>query len=341
MHILVVRNNSNPQAVDASLLLSTYLTSQGIEVLVADSASLGTDQGRREVRAQLPEALDLVVVLGGDGTVLHTVHLLHNAQAPILPINFGRLGFLANADDGGVVPLVAEALAGDLRAERRSILSIEVVCEGERDPYGEADVDEVPMLGANSGDAEPVAAGATADGRALGDADAPWKPLPGKFGVNGRGLAGARQFFALNEAAITRGAMGRIIELTLNVSGVDVARMRGDGLVVSTATGSTAYALSAGGPLVSPGFKGMIAVPLAPHTLHARAVVTDHSDIIEVSFDDTDEFREATLFVDGDIVPFERPLRKVYVQCAPFDITLLRADGASFYERISKDFFGE
>ena len=102
--------------------------------------------------------------------------------------------------------------------------------------------------------------------------------------------------------------MGRIIELTLNVSGVDVARMRGDGLVVSTATGSTAYALSAGGPLVSPGFKGMIAVPLAPHTLRSRAVVTDASDVIEVGFDDTDEFREATLFVDGDIVPFDAPL---------------------------------
>ncbi|MEF2671791.1 MAG: hypothetical protein U0N05_07370, partial [Adlercreutzia sp.] len=90
-----------------------------------------------------------------------------------------------------------------------------------------------------------------------------------------------------------------------------------------------------------PGFKGMIAVPLAPHTLRSRAVVTDASDVIEVGFDDTDEFREATLFVDGDIVPFDAPLRKIYVQCAPFDVTLLRADGASFYERISTDFFGE
>ena len=134
MHILVVRNNSNPQAVDASLLLTAYLTSQGIEALLVDSSSLGTDAGRREVRAQLPGQLALVVVLGGDGTVLHTVHLLHDRQVPILPINFGRLGFLANADTDGVVPLVAEALAGDLRAERRSILSIEVVCVrgGER-----------------------------------------------------------------------------------------------------------------------------------------------------------------------------------------------------------------
>ena len=274
--------------------------------------------------------------------MLHTVHLLHDRQVPILPINFGRLGFLANADTDGVVPLVAEALAGDLRAERRSILSIEVVCEGEHDPYGEANragegaAWDMPDVNAEPNAATPPSV------RKPGKTDsAPWTPIPGRFGVNGRGLSGARQFFALNEAAITRGAMGRIIELTLNVSGVDVARMRGDGLVVSTATGSTAYALSAGGPLVSPGFKGMIAVPLAPHTLRSRAVVTDASDVIEVGFDDTDEFREATLFVDGDIVPFDAPLRKIYVQCAPFDVTLLRADGASFYDRISKDFFGE
>lgn len=342
MHILVVRNNSNPQAVDASLLLTAYLTSQGIEALLVDSSSLGTDQGRRDVRAQLPGQLALVVVLGGDGTVLHTVHLLHDRQTPILPINFGRLGFLANADTDGVVPLVAEALAGDLRAERRSILSIEVVCEGEHDPYGEANrIGEGAAWDMPDVNAEPNAV-TPPSVRKPGETDsAPWTPIPGRFGVNGRGLSGARQFFALNEAAITRGAMGRIIELTLNVSGVDVARMRGDGLVVSTATGSTAYALSAGGPLVSPGFKGMIAVPLAPHTLRSRAVVTDASDVIEVGFDDTDEFREATLFVDGDIVPFDAPLRKIYVQCAPFDVTLLRADGASFYDRISKDFFGE
>ena len=177
-----------------------------------------------------------------------------------------------------------------------AILSIEVVCEGEHDPYGEANgagegaVWDGPDVNAKLSAATPPSV------RRPGETEgAPWTPIPGRFGVNGRGLSGARQFFALNEAAITRGAMGRIIELTLNVSGVDVARMRGDGLVVSTATGSTAYALSAGGPLVSPGFKGMIAVPLAPHTLRSRAVVTDASDVIEVGFDDADEFREATL----------------------------------------------
>ena len=139
-------------------------------------------------------------------------NLLHDRQVPILPINFGRLGFLANADTDGVVPLVAEALAGDLRAERRSILSIEVVCEGEHDPYGEANgagegaVWDGPDVNAKLSAATPPSV------RRPGETEgAPWTPVPGRFGVNGRGLSGARQFFALNEAAITRGAMGRII----------------------------------------------------------------------------------------------------------------------------------
>ena len=85
MHILVVRNNSNPQAVDASLLLTAYLTSQGIEALLVDSSSLGTDQGRRDVRAQLPGQLALVVVLGGDGTLNAVLNgMLHRAlRTPI------------------------------------------------------------------------------------------------------------------------------------------------------------------------------------------------------------------------------------------------------------------
>ena len=114
MNILVVRNNSNPQAIDASLLLVTYLTNQGISAFIVDSASLGNDQGRAAIRAQLPATVDMAIVLGGDGTVLHTVHLLHDRQAPILPVNFGHMGFLANTDAEGIIPLVVEALAGEL-----------------------------------------------------------------------------------------------------------------------------------------------------------------------------------------------------------------------------------
>lgn len=108
-------------------------------------------------------------------------------------------------------------------------------------------------------------------------------------------------FFALNEAAVTRGANGRIIDFSLSISDVPIADMRGDGLVVATATGSTAYALSVGGPLVAPGFNGLIAVPIAPHSLRARAMLTSENDVVEMDLSQNTAGREATLFIDGDM----------------------------------------
>lgn len=216
MNILVVRNNSNPQAIDASLLLVTYLTNQGISAFIVDSASLGNDQGRAAIRAQLPATVDMAIVLGGDGTVLHTVHLLHDRQAPILPVNFGHMGFLANTDAEGIIPLVVEALAGELVEERRTMLAIEVVCEDEADPYDEGNDLDPETFWALSEAA--YAATVDPDAATIGGALMP----PDKFGVNLRGMAGIRRFYALNEVAITRGALGRIIELSLDISGIPV-----------------------------------------------------------------------------------------------------------------------
>ena len=325
MFILIVRNNSNPQATDASLLLGAYLGSQGAGYLLVDSAQLGNDVLRASVRAQLPDAVDLAVVLGGDGTILQTAHLLEGADVPVLGINFGRLGFLASGSDAGVVPLVAAALAGEAAVERRAALRVDVVCDGEPDPV---EAGELPDVSPSCDDACRAEA-------ARASLDDPH----GGFGVNRLGLCGVRAFYALNELAVTRGAMGRIIEFSLGISGSSVAQMRGDGVVVASATGSTAYALSAGGPLVAPGFQGLVAVPLAPHTLHTRAIVTGESDVVEVALDDRDAFREATLFADGELLLFERPVRRVYVRRSDHPVTLLRCGGGTFYDRASSVFF--
>ena len=299
MRILIVRNNSNSKALDASLLLATYLASQGIDHALADSSDLaGADAP--EGAAELAAGTDMAVVLGGDGTILRTARLLGTTGVPILGINFGRLGFLANSSDEGVVAVVAAALAGDVVAEQRTNLRIDVVCEGEADPWG----DEDDSAGALS-------------------------PAP----------EGRRSFFALNELAVTRGANGRVIDFGLGVSGSHVADMRGDGLVVATATGSTAYALSAGGPLVAPGFTGLVAVPLAPHTLHSRAIVTAPSDVVEMSLSTDAARHDATLFADGEVLSFERPVRRVYVRRGDAPTVLLRHRHEGFYEHAAKVFF--
>lgn len=298
MHILIVRNNSNSQAVDASLLLATYLATQGLEYTLVDSSELTYRCDHEGVNAALAAGVGMTVVLGGDGTILRTARQIGTSGVPILGINFGRLGFLANSSDDGVIAIVSSALAGDVVAEQRTNLRIDVVCEGEADPWSD-----------------------DGDGAAV-DFDDP-----------------TRSFFALNELAVTRGANGRIIDFSLGISGAHIADMRGDGLVVATATGSTAYALSAGGPLVAPGFNGLVAVPLAPHTLHSRAIVTAANDVVEMDLSLNRDPREATLFADGELLTFDAPVKRVYVARGTAPTTLLRYQREGFYEHAAKVFF--
>lgn len=324
MHVLIVRNNSNPQALDASYLLTAYFSAQSIGFTMLEAAQISGSALRRRDRRTLAQEIDLAVVLGGDGTILHTARLLEGSSTPILGINFGRLGFLANECEDGVVDMVARALAGELKVERRANLRVDVVCEGERDPYDDElceDDDEASEFdGAFDEQLRDK----------LGDET---------FGVNVEGRYGVRTFFALNEVVVARGAMGRIIDFTLDISDHRMARMRGDGMVIATATGSTAYALSAGGPLVAPGFAGLVTVPLAPHTLRARAILTGESDVVCVTLDGKDASREATLFVDGDMLVFDQPVRRVYTRRGDVPTTLLRASGENFYSYASEVFF--
>ncbi len=310
MHILIIRNNSNSQAVDASLLLATYVVTQFLDYTLVDSSELTARCDHERLNKALASGIDLAVVLGGDGTILRTARQIGTSGVPILGINFGRLGFLANASDAGVVAIVAAALAGDVVAERRTNLRIDVVCEG--------DDENDPASARDGGDCEE------------GD---------GYFdGLGDEGVPG-RTFFALNELVATRGANGRIIDFGLDISDAHIADMRGDGLVVATATGSTAYALSAGGPLVAPGFNGLVVVPLAPHTLHSRAIVTSCNDVVEMDLSQNADARDATLFVDGDLLAFDRPVERVRISRGSAPTVLLRYQCEDFYEHVAKVFF--
>ena len=299
MKVLIVRNDYNVQATDASLLLATYLATQQVDYALVDSSELGHwAEGDDALSAHLIEGVDLAVALGGDGTILRVAHLAGMSGIPILGLNFGRLGFLANTSEDGVVAAVAAALSGDVVEERRANLRVDVVCDGEVDPYED-----------------------TAD---LGE---------------GGGRFPRKPIFALNEVAVTRGAFGRMIDFELGISGAHIADMRGDGLVVATATGSTAYALSAGGPLVSPGFGGLVVVPLAPHSLRSRAIVTAESDVVEMTLSQSVADRESVVFVDGEPVAFEAPVRRAYVRRGETPTTLLRYQREGFYEHAAKTFF--
>ncbi|MCL1797394.1 MAG: NAD(+)/NADH kinase [Eggerthellaceae bacterium] len=313
MHILIVRNNSNPQAQDACVLLMSYLNGEGIAYTVLDSGEIGL-KNRENLEAELAgKNLDLAVVLGGDGTILRTARLANAFDIPILGINFGHLGFLANSSEDGVIAIVAAAIAGDVVCEHRANLRVVVSCvEGDANGSATTDEDEV-LRSVWADDAREQAS---------------------------QGSPSHKTFFALNEVALTRGAAGRIINFGLSISDAFIARMRGDGLVVATATGSTAYALSAGGPLVAPNYEGLVVVPVAPHTLQSRAIVAASNDLVEISFADNHPTREIALFIDGELLEFDSAPSRVYVRCGDKPTKLLRYKHLGFYEHAAQVFFG-
>ncbi|MBO4365446.1 MAG: NAD(+)/NADH kinase [Eggerthellaceae bacterium] len=289
MHILITRNSSSAEAVDASMMLVTYLSSQGMQVSMTDA---------QDTEGFDPQDFDLVVSLGGDGTMLHTAHFAGVSGLPILGLNFGHLGFLTNRVDDGAVAAVAAALSGDVVREERTNLCIDVLCEGDDEDLFDAAFNEESLMPAG------------------------------------------RRFFGLNEGAITRGASGKVVDFELGVSGAHIADMRADGLIIASATGSTAYALSAGGPLVAPGFGGLIVVPVAPHTLLARAIVTNTHDVVEVRMGENRASREAVLFVDGDPITFDEPMRRVRVVRGVAPTVMLQYKHKGFYAHASEVFFG-
>ena len=324
MRILVVRNLSNAETAAACATVEAYCHSQGIAVATVDSVDLDNEAKRAAQRALLTPAPDLILVLGGDGTLLRTVHFMHPLRVPLLGINFGHLGFLTNEEKPGVLEILTAALAGDVVAQKRTCLAVQFVCAG----------DDMDTDGAAAGDV--AGAGETTQEEPR---SAAYEAFAHDGGIDSSGLDGAREFFALNEVAITRGAMGRIIDFSFSVGGAPIATLRGDGLVVATATGSTAYALSAGGPLVAPSHGGLVVVPLAAHSLHSRAFVTGPSDVVEVTLNDRGTFRDATVFLDGEMLLFPSPVRSFVVTSKGDPVELLRYGSETFYSHAAEAFF--
>jgi NAD+ kinase len=154
--------------------------------------------------------------------------------------------------------------------------------------------------------------------------------------VGGRAVGTYR---ALNEVFVGRGGGARVVELEISVNGETIARYLCDGVILATPTGSTAYALSAGGPLVSPEVRGMVLVPVAPHTLAARPIVLGPNDLIRISCPNPSR-ADACVTVDGDQVPCRTALDGVDIHVGDHDVRLMRLDGRGFYESLSDSFLG-
>jgi len=207
--------------------LHRWLNEKGCHVYVDHGldSCVGCSAGcTRMPVSQMPTVVELMVVLGGDGTLLHAARDFIGSDIPILGINLGRLGFLTDTPVGSMFEVVEEVLAGNLKTIRHFSLGAEV-WRGET------------ML---------------ASGKAM------------------------------NDVVIERSVHPRMIGFEMYVKGQFVFRMRGDGLILATPAGSTAYALSAGGPIVHPSVNAVTVVPVCPHTLSNRPIVVPADDEIEL-----------------------------------------------------------
>ncbi len=147
------------------------------------------------------------------------------------------------------------------------------------------------------------------------------------------------RYRALNEIAISRGASPRVIKIETWINDIRISSAICDGVIVATPTGSTAYAMSAGGPIVSPTVHGLVVVPVAPHTLAARPIVTGTSDVVELKLTDANR-ADSCVVIDGESVPCRQAVERVEVKRGSHDVLLLKCDGRDFYEVAATEFLG-
>ncbi|HEV3220621.1 MAG TPA: NAD(+)/NADH kinase [Candidatus Acidoferrales bacterium] len=253
--------------------LIEWLEGRGLTVLYdRETGSCLSKAGRERSREDLASAVDLLIVLGGDGTLLSAARSLGDHPVPILPVNLGGLGFLTSVTLAELYPILEEVLSGRSRVSERTQLDTKVL-------------------------------------------------RVGKVVARHR---------ALNDVVLNKGALARIIDLKLHVDGDYVSSYKADGLILSTPTGSTAYSLAAGGPIVYPKVAAFIVTPICPHTLTNRPLVIPDTSQVEISFRAGDE--PVFLTLDGQVGVELEHADKISVAKAAQPLRLVRPARKTYFE---------
>jgi NAD+ kinase len=266
----LVAKYQEPKAAEMVRWLVPWLKKRGRKVYVENgiARSGGISSSKKEMAAKA----DLIISLGGDGTLLNIAPLVERPDVPILGVNLGGLGFITEVAAGELKSVLTQTLEGEYQTEQRMTLEIQ---------------------------------------------------LKGKTGKPHR-------FRVLNDAVITKGARSRIINLETYVDDEYLCNYRADGLIISTPTGSTAYSLAAGGPILEPALSAIILTPLCPHTLTNRPIVVPGSAGIRVtlrSFGDTvflsPDGQQGVRLDNGD---------KVEARDYGLPVSLIKLPSRSYYE---------
>ncbi|HXV68565.1 MAG TPA: NAD(+)/NADH kinase [Nitrospira sp.] len=261
-----------PEVKTTLLGVVTWLRARSIEVLLdTTSATLLGEPGGIQ-KTQLAGKADVLLILGGDGTMLSAARLAAERSIPILGVNMGGLGFLTEVRLDNLYPSLDRVFANDFVLDERLMLKTHVHRHGET-----------------------VARGTV-----------------------------------LNDVVISKGTLARMIELKIAIQGQFVTNLRGDGLIIGTPTGSTAYSLSAGGPIINPAVQSLILTPICPHTLTHRPLIVPGNVEVEVTLTSKDDGAMATL--DGQVGIAMTQGDTAVIQASDHRTRLIRFPESHYYE---------
>ena len=283
--VLVTAHTGRDNALRSARFVAERLTAAGIAVrtLAGEFASPGAYEV--PVSDDAARGAELVIVLGGDGSLLRAAEFSRPAAAPLIGVNLGHVGFLAEAEPDGLADLVERVVARDYAVEERMTIDVTVR-------------------------------------------------------RNGTGVAST---WALNEATVEKAARERVIEVIIEVDGHPLSRWGGDGVVCSTPTGSTAYAFSAGGPVVWPEVEALLMVPISAHALFAPPMVVSPQSVLAIELIVASETSGAVLWCDGRRKVDLPPGARVEVRRGTLPVRLARLQapdsrGGGFTDRLVAKF---
>lgn len=236
----IIANVVKEKSPERTASLRDWLIARGLEVHLEEGIAAKIGAQGVEI-GKLSALVDLLVVFGGDGTILRTARLIRNRGVPIVGINLGAFGYLTEVNLGEMYNALELILAGDFQIEERMMLDVEI-----------------------SG-----------------------------------GEEGFRGGTVLNDVVMNRGNLSRIVELETTVGDRYLTTFKADGLIIATPTGSTAYSLAAGGPIVFPELHSIIINPICPHTLTNRPILLPENAVIKVTLWTAEQ--GATLTLDGQV----------------------------------------
>lgn len=264
---------ADARVAESIAVLIPHLTGRGVRVLLAEDAPIADVKGVERVEeSAFGERADLVIAIGGDGTLLYAARLVARANVPLLGINRGRLGFLTDVMPQDMLGCVDAALDGKVERDTR------------------------PLMAAclHSGD------------------------------------GAAAEALALNDVVVQKLATGRMLDFETWMDGRYVNTHAGDGIVVASATGSTAYALSCGGPIVEPRVGVLVVAPICPHTLSDRPIIVPSQTVVEVRLIERPDTR-AQVVCDGTVLGELAAGDRLEVKPARESVTLLHPSGHDYY----------